>query len=69
MTTSATVQQPRQVEHLVIETDAPDGHLEGAARGEPADSAEVARAVAALRAMSEQDLRDATYANAVRLFG
>lgn len=57
------------LEHLLVETDARDGRLEGASRGEPADVAEVARAVAALRGMTELDVREATYANAVRLFG
>ncbi|WP_236519724.1 TatD family hydrolase [Sandaracinus amylolyticus] len=56
------------IERLLVETDAPDGHLEGATRGEPSDVDEVVRAVAAEREVGAQELRVATWANAIRLF-
>lgn len=55
-------------ERLLLETDAPDGHLPGSERGEPADAAVVARIVAQLRGVPEQVVRRATRENALRIF-
>ncbi len=54
-------------ERLLIETDAPDMALGG--RNEPARVADVARALAELRAEPEERVAERTFENAARLFG
>lgn len=59
------------IQHLLLETDAPDQPLHGhrGARNEPAQVREVAEVVARLRGIGIDELAAATTANARRLFG
>lgn len=65
-----TLAQTVPLDHLLLETDAPDqpdsGHR--GQRNEPARMIHVLRAIAELRGAAPQDIADATTANAERLF-
>lgn len=56
------------IDRLLVETDAPDGPRRGT-RGAPSMLDEVVKALAAVRDVGEDDIAEATYANASRLFG
>lgn len=56
------------LEHLLVETDAPDQRVSGD-RGEPAELVRVVEAVASARAEPAEIIARATAANARRLFG
>jgi TatD DNase family protein len=66
-----TLARTLALDHLLLETDAPDqpdsGHR--GQRNEPARMIHVLKAIADLRGMDPQEVADATTANAERLFG
>ena len=60
---------PTPPEHLLVETDAPDQHPPGKARGEPADLRAVLEAVADARGEPVERVAELSFDNAERLFG